>query len=141
MAGIRRSERKAKTAQAPPHPNAGTCPACGAAVVWVETVGDVVPCEPQRRLVVFDASFDEHGALVDASGNAVEALAVFHEHTGELVWGRAATKAEGRRFAKSGNPGVPFVIGRQGHWMTCERLDRYVSGEARVRERETLAPA
>lgn len=137
----RRASAEQPPARPPPAPpaNAAKCPACGRDIVWVVSGEYVVPCDPQRRLVIFDCTFDDAGKFVDDSGHDVECLAVFGERTGRLVWGRAATKAEGKRFAEQGNPGKPYTIGRVGHWsQTCDRLGSWLSGDAAVPDLATL---
>lgn len=114
----------------PPKPApyiAGKCPACGGNIVWQITAdGKVVPCEPKRRLVIFTYREDENGLPLDEE----KPIVLFTERTGRLVIGREAWAPEIRRFKNSGNPGRPFTIGREAHLDKCERLDRWVSGEA-----------
>lgn len=94
--------------------------------MWVSYEGRVVPCDPQRRLVIFDGPYGANG-LPD------ETLIVFCEQTGRLLWGRPATVAETKRYAAKGLPGKPFAIGRVNHWTeTCDQLAQWASGAAAV---------
>jgi hypothetical protein len=106
------------------------CPACGRRVVWVDCDGHLVPCEPQRRLFIFDGPYDDNGL-------PVEGITGFDEATGRMIIGRAATKKESKAFAKSKRTGKPFTIGLVGHWSTgdCPMLSEYLQGEVSVPER------
>lgn len=130
----KRSKPKGKRDQEPakyhhlpaPPAKAGACPACGRPIVWVEYEGHRIPCDPQRRLVIFAGPYGDNGL-------PEEALVVFCERTGRPLWGRSATRAENERYASQGNPGEPFAIGRENHWTnTCTRLGAWLTGEATV---------
>jgi len=109
-----------------PEQKIGKCPACNRPVVWVSFDGHIIPCEPQRRLVVFAGPYDKNGI-------PEKPLVVYEEESGRLVIGREATEVERTDFREIGLPGLPYTIGYQGHWTVgCDRLDRFFTGEAKV---------
>jgi len=113
--------------------NAGWCPACGEPIVWMRTGEErVTPCHPQRRLMIFDEPYGT------PEGASVEAMVLLEEPKGRVILGRAATKGEASLFQKVGNPGAPYAIGRDSHFISCGRLDRWLSGEAKVPRRIVL---
>jgi hypothetical protein len=85
------------------------CQKCGFPIV--ERFG--VDCDPQKRLVIFDGPYDEHGLPVDG-------LPVYEEESGVYCLGRAASLAERKKFKADKNPGKPYTVGLQAHWRVCK---------------------
>ena len=106
--------------------NAARCPACGVYVVWQKKEDTIVPCEPQRRLVIFpeesanEQLFEGHGVLC-----------LVEERTGRFVTGREATDDERKLFAKTGSPGAPFTIGREEHIPLCADAAAWEKGHVK----------
>ena len=110
--------------------NAARCPACGEYIVWQKKEERIVPCEPQRRLVIFPEEFDNNQLF---EGHGV--LCLVEERTGRFVTGREATDDERRLFAKTGSPGKPFTIGREEHVPLCADRNAWDKGHARAPSR------
>lgn len=125
--GRQGTQPPAKYSHLPPPPaKVGACPACGRPIVWVQHDGHTVPCDPQRRLVIFDGPYGPNGLPEDP-------LVVFCERSGRPLWGRKATTEENEKFARLGNPGKPFAIGRESHWSkTCDVFGPWLTGQAKV---------
>jgi len=115
--------------------NAGVCPACDKPIVWLKHGEDLMPCEGQRRLIIFDYKSDENGLPLDEE----KPLVLFEERTGKLVIGRMAWPPEKKRFVSNKHPGKAFTIGHEGHLRNCEQLSKWMSGDAVLPDSGTLA--
>lgn len=111
-----------------PPKNAGYCPACGEPIVWMRACGHFVPCHPQRRLAVFDFKRTDEGLPVDDA----KAFSTIEERTGRVVLARRATSMEVEQFKQIGTMGLPYTIGRDSHFCSCERLDKWFAGSVEV---------
>lgn len=110
--------------------NAARCPACGVYIVWQKKEKTIVPCEPQRRLVIFPEEF-ANNQLFEGHG----VLCLVEERTGRFVTGREATDAERALFAKTGSPGKPYTIGREEHVPKCADSTAWAKGHAKAPSR------
>jgi hypothetical protein len=108
------------------NPRVYQCPACGQDFVWqhIDDCCSPAMCDTQRRIVVFDGPYDEHGCPEDP-------ISGYEEGSGRLVLGRPANEEERKHYRKHGNLDgvIPWTIARGTHLMMCTRWDRWLSGE------------
>lgn len=107
------------------------CPACGKKIVWEKT--DEIekgwtPCDPQLRIVIFDIPNNNPMALPE--DQVVKGIEV---GTGKYVCGRCVNNREKLYFKtnKTLDGLVSWCMARVSHFETCERWDRWLSGEAK----------
>jgi hypothetical protein len=80
--------------------------------------------------VVFAPPYDDNDLPIDPVTG--------FEDSGRVVCGRNATDEERKTFKETGTMPVPYAVARKSHFEVCERIDRWLAGEATLPESDML---